>query len=75
MTLDGAAAERGFDPLELPIDRFLSWVYSWVVSRLSDKDRRRFDMELARPAHGEESPEWSDDALAADFEAAFGVMG
>lgn len=68
--MDGNAAEQGLDPLSLPFDRFLSWVYSWFVQRLDDKGRRAFDLALSLPMDGDPDNadgEWSDEALAAQF--------
>lgn len=68
--LDGHATEAGFDPLELPLDRFCNWVYSWIAGRLDDKTRRMFDLQLGRPMPGAAaSDEWSDDELAAEWAA------
>lgn len=68
--MDAAAAERGIDLLELPLDRFCNWVYHFVASRLSERNRRAWDMELSRPAAGELPPEWTEEGQAAAFMAA-----
>lgn len=73
MILDGAAAAAGFDPLTLPPDRFLNWVYQWAMSRLDARGARSFEMALSRPEPGEESPEWSDEALAAEWDSMIGA--
>jgi hypothetical protein len=68
--MDATAAEAGIDPLELPLDRFLNWVYHWISSRLAPNARQAWIFQLERPGPGEVPPEWSDEAMTDTFLAA-----
>jgi hypothetical protein len=51
--LDGEMAAKGMDPMVLPFDRFLNWVYSFAVNQFSDvSDLDRFEMRLNLPMPG-----------------------
>lgn len=69
--IDGAAAGRGVDPLELPLDRFCNHVHEVATELMSETERRSFDMTLERPLPGQPPTDgaWSDEELAATFYA------
>lgn len=53
--IDGACARQGFDPIDLPIDRFLNMVYTWYTDRLAHveaKDRDAAMLLLFQPVGG-----------------------
>lgn len=45
--IDGEAASRGVDYLDLPVDRFCNAIYWWVIQRV--KDPEHFEAELNAP--------------------------
>src|SRR5690606_33920154 len=48
--IDGFLAGQGVDPFQLPSSRFLNFVYSFVVSKITDpEERQTFDEELTKP--------------------------
>lgn len=70
--------EAGFDPLQLPPDRFFSWVWSLLVKDRDEKGRMDLEIEIYRPLPGQEdvsSGPWSDEAMAASFRAAASQLG
>lgn len=78
--LDGPAARRGVDLLDLPLDRFCSAVYSWRVEHAPEKDRDEFERFLMEPPvgeveDGEEIPEEVIEQDAASFLAVAGALG
>lgn len=71
MFLDSEALRQGFDPMEIPIDRCLNWVYDTYTQNLDESARNRFEIEVWRPNPGEEptSGPWSEEELSKGFEA------
>ena len=69
---DGLMASRNIDPLDLPMDRFLSLVYWWWTEGADDQARQRFDARLWMPPKGEvpdkRSP-WSAENETSAFKA------
>lgn len=64
--IDGACARQGFDPLDLPLDRFLSLVYSWFTERLSHstkEDAEQAMTELFAPADGVDPDKVTQDVV------------
>lgn len=50
---DGEWASRPMDPLDLPIDRFLSLIYWWMIRNAEDeKSIQSFNARLWRPPPG-----------------------
>jgi hypothetical protein len=70
---DGEWASQNLDPLDLPIDRFLSLVYWWMVRNAEDeKAIKSFDTRLWRPPPGEapaEGSPWTPEAETSAFRA------
>lgn len=74
-TIDPAALEAGFDPLTLPLDRFLSWLLYWMRRRLTNPysgdttEWDRFESRLYQPPKGVEATvgPWSAKEQAAGF--------
>lgn len=78
--LDGPAARRGVDLLELPLDRFCSAVYSWRVEEATEKDRDDFDRWLMEPpadviGDPDDASEEAIEEDAASFLAVAGALG
>lgn len=70
---------HGFDPLELPADRFFNWVWREVTRNMDEKKLREFTMDVHRPLPGQ-APDtsvgpWSDEAMAESFMTLAGQMG
>lgn len=66
--MDAAALEAGFDPTELPADRFFNWVWHLLIKDKDEQERGRLESEIYRPPRGvevEEGP-WS---AAAEMDA------
>jgi hypothetical protein len=71
--LDGQAALRGHDLLDLPIRRFLNAVYAWAVERVGD--RAEFDALLGEQDLGVDvTPEQVQEELA-DFGSFMQAVG
>lgn len=51
--MDGSAVDSGFDPLELPPDRFFNWVYSRLVKDRNERERIQLDAQLLQPLPGQ----------------------
>jgi len=45
--IDGACARTGFDPLELPFDRFLNLIYAWSCERVQYSENGRAELDEA----------------------------
>lgn len=71
--------QAGFDPLELPLDRFLNWAWRMLTRNMDEKKLAQFKMDLYRPIPGitpsEVTGPWSDDAMAESFMALAGQLG
>lgn len=71
--------QAGFDPLELPLDRFLNWAWRMLTRNMDEKRLAQFNMDLHRPIPGITPSEtigpWSDDAMAESFMALAGQLG
>lgn len=71
--MDSTAAIAGFDPMQLPIDRFCNWVVQWFRERLRPLDFQSFEARINRPAPGVDPLEgdltgpWSEDAMSTAF--------
>ncbi len=78
--MDGEAVTQGFDPLDLPVDRFLNWVWHTITKGMDDKARRSFEIEVYRPLPGmtlddvTDGP-WSDEEATRSFMALAGQIG
>lgn len=66
----------GFDPLELPADRFFNWMWSVVMRGRNETERARLSGELHMPLPGQNlTPDdvqvgpWSDAEMASSFRA------
>lgn len=71
---DAMCAQAGFDPIELPLDRFCNLVEARIVEGLDEAARDRFYLDLYRSPDGEVvAGPWSDAAMAAAFTANVGV--
>jgi hypothetical protein len=73
--IDGQCAASGFDPLDLPPDRFFNFIYYWAVNRV--EDRQKFEHELLAPLPGRKRKPISEAEMAtegADFMAFMGTM-
>lgn len=70
-TFDGWAVSRGFDPLTLPFDRFLSVVYHWATRGGEPEEVEKFNTRLYRPPKGEVATHgpWTAEAETAAFAA------
>jgi len=44
--------KEGVDPMELPLDRLLNFVYFWATEEATEEDRRKFDAQVFRPLPG-----------------------
>lgn len=53
---DGEMALQGFDPLDLPFDRFISLLYAWMTKDLDEAGLAKFDAQLWQPVKGVEIP-------------------
>jgi hypothetical protein len=49
---DGQAASQGVDPLKLPFDRLLNYIYTQARRNADSEDREQFDILLASPLPG-----------------------
>jgi hypothetical protein len=49
---DGQAARSGLDPLKLPFDRLLNYIYTEATRNADSEDREQFDILLASPLPG-----------------------
>ena len=70
--LDGFAVSQNMPDLrELPLGRFISFIYWWATRNAeTDTERSKFDARLWRPPPGEEAKgPWSPEAEAAAFSA------
>jgi hypothetical protein len=70
---DGWCVTRGFDPLELPFDRFCNIVYFWLVQGRDEEDVRQLDLDLNAPLPGRPDPAsgpWEPQEELAAFQAA-----
>lgn len=67
--MDAHALQAGFDPLELPLHRFCSWVLAWFRERLAEPDWNQFESRVYRPPAGvtPTSGPWSEAAMSAGF--------
>jgi hypothetical protein len=45
--IDGSCARQGVNPLDLPFDRFLRLVYSWIVERIQYTEGAHADLDEA----------------------------
>jgi hypothetical protein len=77
---DGLASDRGLgDPMEWPVERLCNWIEFRLRSGCqSSMELHTLEAQLeAPPLSGEDGidslPEWSDEAIAADWVAAAGV--
>lgn len=84
MELDGEAVTLGFDPLELPADRFFNWVWCVMMRGRDESERTRLAGELYLPLPGQDIDEnfddfsgnpWSDDAMGTSFLALQSQLG
>ena len=66
------AAYPGVDLVRLPCNRFLNYVYVWLMERTKEEDRERVDYELNKPIPGMELN--SPSAAAAEDEALAAMM-
>lgn len=80
--IDGEAASRGADFLQLPFDRFLNVIFWWSVQRVKDVEHFQYDLEKPFPlpmeafvAAGSLVTEAELDADAASFMAFAGAFG
>lgn len=67
---DGWSVSRGIDPLDLPLDRYCSFVYYWVMSNMDEEEAEKFESKLWMPPKGEAAPEqgpWSPESETAAF--------
>ena len=70
---DASCAQAGFDPLDLPVDRFCNLVESRLVEGMDEPQRDRFYLDLYRSPDGDVTAgPWSDEAMAAAFAANVG---
>lgn len=71
----------GLDPLKLPFDRFLNLVYGWLQEGRNEEGLAKLEHDLNLPPveateeEIQESPEWSNDAMAGDFMASLAARG
>jgi hypothetical protein len=49
---DGEAARQGVDPIKLPFDRLLNYIYTEATRNADSEDREQFDILLAAPLAG-----------------------
>jgi hypothetical protein len=49
---DGEAAGKGVDPLKLPFDRLLNYIYTQATRNADSEDREQFDILLSSPLPG-----------------------
>lgn len=77
VTIDGEAAMRGVDPLELPFDRLLNIVYHVATREGTPDDVRKFDIRLWVPPPGVAPTRgpWSAEAEADAFRALKAALG
>lgn len=45
--IDGSCARTGFDPRDLPFDRFLNLIYSWACQRVQYAENGRTELDEA----------------------------
>lgn len=67
------AVEAGFDPVQLPPDRFFNWVWSVLMKNRDEKGRMEVELEIYRPLPGQSqvtSGPWSEEEMAASFRSA-----
>lgn len=75
---DGWAAARNVEPLTLPLHRFLSLIYYWLVKDADDKGVAKLDRDLWRPPTGVKPPPgspWSPEVELAGFDALAAQLG
>ena len=70
--IDGEAAFKGVNLLELRLDRFCNAIYWWTVQRV--EDREQFDYQLHQPVPGRVTQEDVDRELD-DFSSLVGKFG
>lgn len=75
--LDGEAAGRGIDLLDLPIDRFLNRVYHFATKGGDPTSIQRFDNRLWMPPPGVVATRgpWSVEAETSAFKAFKAALG
>lgn len=77
VTVDGEAALRGIDLMELPFDRFLNAVYHFATREGTVESIRRFDIRLWMPPPGvvpTRGP-WSPEAETSAFKSLKASLG
>ena len=47
--IDGESAGKGFDPLELPLNRFLNFIYYWLKSHVDPEKWESVEAEIFAP--------------------------
>lgn len=75
---DGFSVSRNVDPTRLPLDRFCSYVWWWVTSRMHEKkDLDKFEQRLYRPPPGEVATAgpWTPEAETQAFAALKAAVG
>jgi hypothetical protein len=71
------AINSGFDPLDLPFDRFCNWVYTWIMRDRNEVQKASVIAQLYLPIVGLDEDNssagpWSDEAMAKSFIATKG---
>lgn len=72
VAIDGwSVTNGGMDPLDLPIDRFLNFIYWFIVRDGDPEEIEKFDIRLWRPPPGEvpDRGPWSAESETASFKA------
>jgi hypothetical protein len=77
VTLDGEAAGRGFDLLQLPFDRFLNTVYRYATKGAGEIELAKYDQWLWMPPPGVVATRgpWSPEAETAAFRSLKAALG
>lgn len=74
--LDGFAVSRGVSFEELPLPRFLNFVYWWATRNAGEEEKTKFDRKLWQPPKGEVGQGiWSAESESAAFASLKNALG
>jgi hypothetical protein len=67
--IDGECASRGLDPFDLPFQRFLNFIYYWVINRIPAEEQEGWEFSLTEPLPWEKKTDVSPMTVEKEREA------